>query len=325
MRVFVAGGAGYIGSVTSKILLEKNYWVFVYDNLSRGHRKAIPKGATFLRGDLSDKEGLISLFKKYRFNLVLHFASFIENEFSFQRPYSFLRNNTETIFNLLAAMLSVGCEKIIFSSSAAVYGVPEKLPLTEDCSTRPISPYGESKRLVEEILEGYSRWCGIRYASLRYFNAGGAYGELGEDHKPETHLIPLILKTALGKKKKFKIFGDDYKTRDGTCVRDYIHIYDLAQAHILAIDALEQGNKIYNLGSEQGWTVKEVFERCQAITGREIPYEVVGRRVGDIPILIASSEKIKKELAWRPEMSDLDTIIRSAWEWHKAHPKGYGD
>ncbi|MEO0116802.1 MAG: UDP-glucose 4-epimerase GalE [candidate division WOR-3 bacterium] len=325
MRIFIAGGAGYIGSVATKLLLEENYEVFVYDNLSKGHKKAIPKGALFIKGDLFDKEKLLKVFKKYKFEIVFHFASFIENEFSFRKPYQFLKNNTETIFNLLEAMLSVGCQKIIFSSSAAVYGIPEKIPLTEDCPMRPISPYGESKKLLEEILAGYSRWCGIRYASLRYFNAGGAYQDLGEDHRPETHLIPLILKTALGKKRRFKIFGDDYETKDGTCIRDYIHVYDLARAHILAMKAIEKENKVYNLGSEKGFTVKEVLEKCQEVTGREIPYEIGPRRIGDIPILIASAEKIKKELNWQTRMSDLETIIKTAWDWYQEHPKGYGD
>ncbi len=325
MKIFVAGGAGYIGSVTTKLLLENNYEVFVYDSLIKGHRKAVPKDATFIKGDLFDQEKLFRVFKKYRFDLVFHFASFIENEFSFKNPHQFLKNNTQTIFNLLDAMLAVGCEKIIFSSSAAVYGAPENCPITEDFPIRPNSPYGTSKKLVEDILEGYSKWCGIRYASLRYFNAAGAYEGLGEDHQPETHLIPLILKTALGKKRKFKIFGDDYETKDGTCVRDYIHIYDLAKAHILAMKAIEKENKIYNLGSEKGFTVKEVLERCRAITGRDIPYEITKRRIGDIPVLIASSEKIKKELAWQRKMSDLDTIIKTAWEWHKEHPEGYKD
>uniref|UniRef100_A0A7C3UW10 UDP-glucose 4-epimerase n=1 Tax=candidate division WOR-3 bacterium TaxID=2052148 RepID=A0A7C3UW10_UNCW3 len=325
MRIFVAGGAGYIGSVTTKLLLEENYEVFVYDNLVKGHKKAIPKGAVFIKGDLLDQEKLNKVFKKYRFSVVFHFASFIENELSFKRPHQFLKNNTEPIFNLLNVMLANRCEKIVISSSAAVYGLPEKIPLTEDCPLKPNSPYGESKKLLEEIIAGYARWCGIRYASLRYFNAGGAYKDLGEDHRPETHLIPLILKTALGQKKRFKIFGADYETRDGTCIRDYIHVYDLAKAHILAMKALEEGNKIYNLGSGKGFTVKEVLEKCQEVTGRKIPYEITGRRIGDIPVLIASAEKIKEELGWKTEMSDLETIIKTAWDWLREHPKGYGD
>jgi UDP-glucose 4-epimerase len=325
MRIFVAGGAGYIGSVTTKLLLEENYEVFVYDNLVKGHKKAIPKGAVFIKGDLLDQEKLNKVFKKYRFSVVFHFASFIENELSFKRPHQFLKNNTEPIFNLLNVMLANRCEKIVISSSAAVYGPPEKIPLTEDCPLKPNSPYGESKKLLEEIIAGYARWCGIRYASLRYFNAGGAYKDLGEDHRPETHLIPLILKTALGQKKRFKIFGADYETRDGTCIRDYIHVYDLAKAHILAMKALEEGNKIYNLGSGKGFTVKEVLEKCQEVTGRKIPYEITGRRIGDIPVLIASAEKIKEELGWKTEMSDLETIIKTAWDWLREHPKGYGD
>jgi len=325
MRIFVAGGAGYIGSVTTKLLLEENYEVFVYDNLVKGHKKAIPKGAVFIKGDLLDQEKLNKVFKKYRFSVVFHFASFIENELSFKRPHQFLKNNTEPIFNLLNVMLANRCEKIVISSSAAVYGLPEKIPLTEDCPLKPNSPYGESKKLLEEIIAGYARWCGIRYASLRYFNAGGAYKDLGEDHRPETNLIPLILKTALGQKKRFKIFGADYETRDGTCIRDYIHVYDLAKAHILARKALEEGNKIYNLGSGKGFTVKEVLEKCQEVTGRKIPYEITGRRIGDIPVLIASAEKIKEELGWKTEMSDLETIIKTAWDWLREHPKGYGD
>lgn len=325
MRILVAGGAGYIGSVTTKLLLEENQEVFVYDNLSKGHQKAIPKGAFFIKGDLLDKEKLLKVFKKYKFEIVFHFASFIENEFSFRHPYQFLKNNTETIFNLLEAMLSVDCQKIILSSSAAVYGIPKKIPLTEDCPMRPISPYGESKKLLEEILSGYSRWCNISYVSLRYFNAAGAYQDLGEDHRPETHLIPLILKTALGKKRKFQIFGDDYETKDGTCIRDYIHVYDLARGHILAMKTLEKENKIYNLGSEKGFTVKEVLEKCREVTGRQIPYEIVPRRIGDIPILIASAKRIKRKLHWQPKMSDLETIIQTAWEWYQKNPKGYGD
>lgn len=325
--IFVTGGGGYIGSVVVRLLIENDYEVVVYDNLSRGHLSAIDKRAIFIKGDLANKDLLSDVFKKYPIEAVLHFAAYIEVGESVKYPTLFFDNNLKNCINLLNSMCENGCYKIIFSSSAAVYGEPIYLPIKEDHPLLPINPYGETKRLIEELLFSYEKYCGLKFISLRYFNVAGAYDNLGEDHRPETHLIPLIVKAALGKERIFKIYGDDYPTRDGTCIRDYIHVYDLAIAHILALKKLlkEEKSEVYNLGSEKGYSVKEVFETACEVIGKEIPYEIVERRPGDVPILIASSEKIKKELGWKREKGDLKIIIKDTFEWQKKFPLGYPD
>jgi len=325
MKVLVTGGAGYIGSVTSQLLLQDNHEVIIFDNLSRGHRAALPKGAIFIQGDLADPILISKTFREHKIECVIHFAAVSLVAESVANPNFYFLNNVQNGLNLLKAMAENNVKKIIFSSSAAVYGRPKQIPILETAPRNPINPYGGTKRIFENLLEEYDKAFGIKYISLRYFNVAGAYNELGEDHRPETHLIPLILQTALGAKKTFEIFGDDYDTRDGTCIRDYIHIYDLAIAHLLAMKNISEESKVYNLGSEHGATVKEVFQTACEVTGKEIPTKTVGRRLGDPPVLIASSEKIKKELGWQPKKTDLRTIIQDAWNWHQAHPLGYPD
>jgi UDP-glucose 4-epimerase len=325
--ILVTGGAGYIGSVVVKLLIENGYEVIVYDNLSRGHLSAVDKRAIFVKGDLADKKLIEEVFRKYPIEAVLHFAAYIEVGESVKYPTLFFDNNVKNCINLLNAMCENNCKKIIFSSSAAVYGEPLTIPIKEDHPLVPINPYGETKRYIEELLFTYEKYCDLKFISLRYFNVAGADGNLGEDHRPETHLIPLIVKAALGKERIFKIYGDDYPTRDGTCIRDYIHVYDLATAHILALEKLlkEEKSAVYNLGSENGYSVKEVFETACEVIGKKIPYEIVGRRPGDVPILIASSQKIKKELGWQRKKDDLKIIISDTFEWQKRFPNGYPD
>ncbi len=323
MKVLVTGGAGYIGSVTSKLLLEDNHEVVIFDNLSYGHKAAIPKSVTFIQGDLVNQSIITKVFKEHKIDCAIHLAAFIQAEESVQNPNLYFYNNVINGFNLLKAMVENNVFKIIFSSTAAVYGIPDQVPIPENANINPINPYGGTKRIFENLLEEYDKAYGLKYISLRYFNVAGAYGRLGEDHRPETHLIPLIIKTALGNQKTFEIFGDDYDTRDGTCIRDYIHVYDLSIAHLLAMKYLDEKSKIFNLGSENGATVKEVFTTACQITKKDIPTKVVGRRSGDTPILIASSQKIKQELGWKPKKTLLKTIIQDAWEWHKAYPNGY--
>ncbi len=317
-KVLVTGGAGYIGSVMTRLLLDAGYEVTVLDNLVAGHRAAVPPPAKLIKGDIGDEALLARLFAIGQFDCVLHFAGLIVVPESVEKPDVYFG------VRLLNAVCRHGVRRFIFSSTAAVYGTPEKVPITEDAPLRPDNPYGDTKRIFEELLAAYSRAYGLRYCILRYFNVAGAYAGLGEDHRPETHLIPRILRAALHPGEKFQIYGDDYPTRDGTCVRDYIHIYDLCTAHLVAMEALKDENLIYNLGSETGSTVKEVFATAAAVVGQEIPYEVAPRRAGDVPVLVASAEKIKKELGWRPQKT-LEDIIRDAWEWHRTHPDGYPD
>lgn len=342
MKVLVTGGAGYIGSVTTLLLLENNYEVVVIDNLSKGHKSAIPKGAIFIKGDLADSLLLDRIFKDHKIDWVMHFAASSVVGESVKNPNDYFQNNVANGLNLLKAMVENNVKKIIFPSSAAVYGHPDQTPILETAPVKPINPYGGSKRIFENLLEEYDKAYGLKYICFRFFNVAGAYKDLGEDHRPETHLIPLILKTALAENRTFEIFGNDYDTRDGTCIRDYIHIYDLATAHLLAIKTFNQAwpkfvgqtkekhngfdrteSKVYNLGSETGATVKEVFETACEVTGKSIPYKVVKRRRGDPPVLIASAQKVKKELGWRPQRTNLRTIIQDAWAWYQAYPQGY--
>jgi UDP-glucose 4-epimerase len=327
MQILVTGGAGYIGSVVTTELLKAGHEVVVFDNLSRGHRQALPEAAKLIVGDVTDRESLNLLFKSHSLEAVIHFAARIEVAESMKVPEQYYRINSVGTLTLLEAMLAAGVRKFVFSSTAALYGNPERTPIQEDDKLAPTNVYGDSKFLVERMLGWMHEIHGLRYASLRYFNASGAArSDLGEDHSPESHLIPLILKVALGQRPNISIFGTDYSTPDGCCVRDYIHVLDLASAHLLALDALSQNSRlIYNLGTGQGFSVREVIEIARRVTGHPIPAVECPRRPGDPSTLVASSEKIQKELGWRPKHSDLEHIVSSAWEWHRRHPNGFGD
>jgi UDP-glucose 4-epimerase len=327
MRFLVTGGAGYIGSVVAEGLLQAGHEVVVFDNLSRGHRQAVPKNAELIVGDLSDRARLDQLLRSRRIDAVMHFAALIEAGESMKAPEEFFRNNTANALTLLEAMLAARVKRFVFSSTAALFGNPERTPIEEDDPVHPTNAYGESKLLVERMLTWFHQIHGLRYASLRYFNAAGASGpDHGEAHQPETHLIPRILQVALGRTEDVKIFGTDYPTRDGTCIRDYIHVSDLARAHLLALDALALENSsplIYNLGNGQGFSVREVVEVARKVTGHPVPVIESPRRAGDPAVLIASSEKIRRDLGWQPRVPDLETIVESAWQWHRVHPDGY--
>ena len=325
MQLLVTGGAGYIGSVVAEQLLRAGHQVIIIDNLSRGHRQAVPSGAELVVGDLADTEELTALFRRYRFDAVLHFAAFIEAGESMKYPETFFRNNTANALAVLEAMLAASVNRFVFSSTAALYGNPVRSPIQEEDALQPTNAYGESKLLVERMLEWFHRIHGLRYASLRYFNAAGAAApDRGEAHQPESHLVPRLMKVALGRQKEMEIFGTDYPTKDGTCVRDYIHVSDLAAAHLLALDALDRAGKlIYNLGSGQGFSVRQVIEGVRRITGHAIPVVESPRRAGDPAVLIASSDKIRRELDWKPQFPELESILKSAWLWHKNHPDGY--
>ena len=327
MTVLVTGGAGYIGSVVAAELLKAGRRVLVYDDLSRGHRRAIPKGAELIVADIADRAALDRLFKTHPVDAVMHFAALIEAGASMKNPAAFFRNNTANALTLLEAMLTHGVKKFVFSSTAALFGNPDRAPIEEDDPLRPTNVYGESKLMVERMLAWLNVVHGLRYASLRYFNAAGAVSsDQGEDHRPESHLIPLVLKVAMGQTDHVNVFGADYPTPDGTCVRDYIHVLDLASAHLLALDALERHDRlIYNLGNGQGFSVREVIEVARKVTGRPITVVESPRRPGDPAILIASAARIRRELNWLPRFPDLETIVASAWRWHSAHPHGYGD
>ena len=344
MRVLVTGGAGYIGSVVADELLQAGYAVVVFDNLSRGHRQAVPKDAELVVGDLADRGALDGLFQSRAFDAVMHFAALIEAGESMKAPEQFFRNNTANALTLVEAMLDAGVKHLVFSSTAALYGNPERTPIEEEDLLRPTNAYGESKLLMERMLAWFHQIHGLRYASLRYFNAAGASRpDKGEAHRPETHLIPRILQVALGRAEHVNVFGTDYPTADGTCVRDYIHVGDLARAHLLALNALQKHDLekhapekhdsetapanfaplVYNLGNGQGFSVREVVEVARKVTGHPIPVIESPRRAGDPAVLIASSEKIRRELGWQPRFEDLQSIIESAWQWHRNHPDGY--
>jgi UDP-glucose 4-epimerase len=318
MKILVTGGTGYIGGTVSRLLLSANHSVTIYDNLCHSKRSAAAVGAEFVEGDLSDRPLLEKVLKAGNFDGIMHFAALIEAGESMQKPEIYFRNNTAGTLSLLEAMLATGHDRLVFSSTAACYGEPVSVPILEGAKLEPTNAYGESKLLVEYMLQWFHRAHGFRYASLRYFNVAGAIEGYGEAHEPESHLIPLILDVALGRREKIKIFGQDYPTKDGTCVRDYIHVRDLADAHLLALAALkEKGRLIYNIGNGQGFTVREVIDSVRRVTGKAIAVEECPRRDGDPAVLVAGSEKIKQELGWRPQFADLDTIIASAWEWHQ--------
>jgi UDP-glucose 4-epimerase len=327
LRVLVTGGAGYIGSVVATRLVQGGHDVVVFDNFSTGSMRAVPKGAQLVRGDVSDRAALLAMFQQHRFDGVLHFAAFIEAGESMKAPQKYFRNNTCNTLTLLEVMLEQDVKRFVFSSTAALYGNPKRIPIEEQDVLDPTNAYGESKLLVERMLDWFHRIHGLRSASLRYFNAAGATTELGEDHKPESHLIPIVLQVALGQRESVFIYGTDYPTPDGTCVRDYIHIEDLASAHLLAIEKLGKAGEperlIYNLGNGRGFSVLEVIEVARRVTGHAIPVVKSPRRDGDPAVLVASSEKIRWELRWQPEHAELEAIIRSAWEWRQSHPNGY--
>jgi UDP-glucose 4-epimerase len=327
MKILVTGGAGYIGSVVTAELLRAGHEVVVFDSLIRGHRQALPEAATLILGDITDRESLNQVFKSHRVEAVMHFAALIEVAESMKVPERYYRNNSAGTLTLLEAMLAAGVRKLVFSSTAALYGNPQRTPIQEDDTLAPTNAYGDSKFLAERMLVWFHQIHDLRYASLRYFNASGAgRPDLGEDHSPESHLIPLILKVALGQRPNISIFGTDYPTPDGCCVRDYIHVLDLASAHLLALDALSQSSRlIYNLGTGQGFSVSEVIGMARRVTGHPIPAVECPRRPGDPSTLVASSDKIQKELGWRPKHSELEHIVSSAWEWHRRHPNGFGD
>jgi UDP-glucose 4-epimerase len=323
MKILVVGGAGYIGSVCAELLLDGGHDVAIFDNLSEGHRAAIDSRTEFIRCDLEDRQSVERLLVRRRPDAVMHFAANALVGESMQNPSKYFRNNIANGLNLLDAMIAADVRKIVFSSTCAIFGPPDRVPIDETTPARPINPYGESKLAFEKILRWYHEIHRLEFVSLRYFNAAGASEKFGEDHRVETHLIPNVLKVALGEKSHVEIFGTDYETPDGTCIRDYIHIIDLAQAHILALNASESA--FYNLGTGGGSSVREVIEACRKVTGHKIDIVEKPRRPGDPPRLIASSEKIKRELGWQPQFQNLDAIIESAWKWHEKFPRGYGD
>jgi len=323
MKVLVAGGAGYIGSVTTEMLCDESHEVVVYDNLERGYLSAVDPRAKFVQGDLRCKEDIRAVLMAERPEAVIHFAAYIEVGESMKNPMSFFENNVCGSLNLMTAMVEAGCRKLIFSSTCATYGTPARIPMDETLPQKPESVYGESKLICEKIFSWGQEIHGVECVFLRYFNACGATEKYGEAHDPETHLIPLVLQVPLGQREKIFIFGDDYETRDGTCVRDYIHIKDLAQAHILALKPGISG--AFNLGNGNGYTVKEVIDVCREVTGHPISAEMRPRRPGDCAVLVADATKAKEKLGWNPQFADLKTIIQSAWNWHRAHPNGYDD
>ena len=325
MNVLVTGGAGYIGSVTVAELIAAGEAVVVLDNLYQGHRAAVHPDAQFVEGDLADRALLDAVMREHKPDAIIHFASHTLVGESMENPWLYLGENVTNGINLFQSAVEHGVMKVIVSSTANLFDDPAAMPITEAERIVPGSPYGESKNILERMLYWLDRTKGLNYAALRYFNAAGAAPGRGEDHTPEYHLIPLVLQVALGQREKIYVFGDDYNTRDGTCVRDYVHVLDLAQAHILAMRALDQGSRTYNLGNGKGFTVMELIEMAREVTGHPIPVEIAPRRPGDPDILIAGSDKIQRELGWSPRYPDLRTIIETAWAWHQSHPHGYAE
>jgi UDP-glucose 4-epimerase len=323
MKILVVGGAGYIGSVCAELLLDEGHQVAIFDNLIEGHRGAIDPRADFVEGDLQDRQRILSILSGVEPDAVLHFAASALVGESMQDPSKYFRNNIANGLNLLDAMMAADVKRLIFSSTCAIFGPPDRVPIDETLPPRPINPYGESKLAFEKILRWYGEIHGLQFASLRYFNAAGASVKFGEDHRRETHLVPNVLKVALGQKPHVEIFGTDYETPDGTCIRDYIHVVDLARAHSLALDSSK--SDFYNLGTGGGASVREVIDCCRKVTGRKIDVVEKPRRPGDSPRLIASSEKIKIELDWKPQFQSLEAIVESAWKWHQKFPRGYDD
>jgi UDP-glucose 4-epimerase len=326
MNILVTGGAGYIGSVTTQALLERGHGVVVLDNLETGHREAVHPRAAFVLADIRDRNAVAQALRDHQIEAVLHFAASSLVAESMRQPLGYFGNNTVGTLELLTRMSEAGVSKFVLSSTAALFGTPASVPIDEGAAIAPESVYGESKHLIERMLHWLAATHGLGYATLRYFNAAGASDRYGEDHRPESHLIPLVLHVAQGRRPRIAVYGNDYDTRDGSCVRDYIHVEDLAHAHILAVESLEAGDeRIYNLGNGRGYSVLEVIEACRAVTGQEIESSFEGRRPGDPSILVADSRKITRELGWQPRHPELHDIVRSAWEWQQRNPDGYRD
>ncbi len=326
MTVLVTGGAGYVGSASVQALVERGHEVVVLDNLSQGHRAAVHEDAVFVEGDLRNRERVDDVMADYTPDAIMHFASKSLVGESMEDPMLYLDENVRCGVSLMRSAAAHGVDRFILSSTANLFGTPNEIPIDEGEEIDPGSPYGESKNMLERTLRWLDELDVMRFAALRYFNAAGAVSsDLGEDHDPETHLIPIVLEVAQGKRERIEIYGDDYDTRDGTCVRDFVHVADLAQAHLLALDALANGSRVYNLGNGDGYSVREVIETARTVTGRDIPSEVGDRRGGDPATLIASSKKIRDELGWSPQYDSLEEIISSAWNWHRKHPNGYDD
>jgi UDP-glucose-4-epimerase GalE len=327
MRILVTGGAGYIGSHAVRLFLGRGHDVWVYDNLSTGHRAAVPADR-LLVGDLAETQRLDHAFVLHRIDAVVHFAASSLVGESVQQPAKYYQNNAVNTVHLLDAVRRHGVTRFVFSSTCATYGLPQKVPITEDEPQKPINPYGNTKLAIELALADYAAAYGFGFAALRYFNAAGASpaGDIGEDHDPETHLIPLVLQAALGRRPAIQIFGTDYPTPDGTCIRDYIHVDDLADAHLLALEALGPGKHLrLNLGTGRGYSVREVVRVAEEVTGRKVPVQEATRRPGDPPVLVAAADRSQKELGWRPHYADLRPVVETAWNWHRAHPGGYDD
>ena len=325
MNVLVTGGAGYVGSIVSEELLKEGYKVIVLDNLQQGHEEAVPPGAEFTFADICDSNAIEGIFQRFKIDAVTHMAAETVVEYSVTDPKRCFQNNVVGGINLLGSMLKHGVHKFVLSSSAAVYGESQHSLIKESHPKNPTNAYGESKLMFERVLEWYGKAYGLQHISLRYFNAAGASELLGEDHLPETHLIPNVLRVALHKNGLVPIFGTDYPTKDQSCVRDYVHVLDIAQAHILALEKLESScDRVYNLGNGQGYSVLEVVDTAKKVTGIDIPVQVSSRRPGDSAVLVASSDRAKSELGWNPEFSELESIIESAWKWIRKHPNGYG-
>ena len=326
MRILVIGGAGYVGSHTVRLLTRNGYEVWVYDNLCKGHSEAVPEGRLIV-GELGDRKKLASVFAEHKIEAVMHFAAFALVGESVSHPAIYYQNNVTATLDLLEAMRNAGVWRIVFSSTTATYGQPEKMPITESTLQLPINPYGFTKLVIEHALTDYARAYGFGCAALRYFNAAGASpeGDIGEDHSPESHLIPLVLQTALGQREDIGMFGDDYPTPDGSCIRDYIHVDDLADAHLKALSLIEPGSNLQlNLGTGRGQSVRTVIEACRRITGHPIPVKIEPRRAGDPAELVADSSLAQKVLGWTPQYMDIQKTIETAWRWHRSHPNGYG-
>ena len=325
MRVIVTGGAGYIGSVTVERLLHRGDAVVVLDNLWRGHRAAVPTGADFVAVDLRSGDDLAAIVRSFRPDAIIHFAAATLVAESVERPEEYYATNVVASHNLLAAARGANVAKFVFSSTAAVYGVPDQLPVGEDSITRPINPYGRSKLMVEQMLADFSAAYGLCYAALRYFNVAGATHDHGEDHDPETHVIPVALQTLLGRRERFAVYGSDYPTPDGTAVRDYVHVVDLADAHLSALERLDRSLGPINLGTKGGFSVRQIVEAVERVTGRALPVRYEPRRAGDPPALVADSSRAHELLGWSPARSTLDEMVGSAWDWFLRHPNGYAD
>jgi len=323
MKILVTGGAGYIGSIVAEQLVLAGDDVVVFDNLSQGHKAAVHPEAVFVQGELADRAQIDAVLDEHRPDAIIHFAARSLVGESMAQPFLYLGDNVTNGLNLMHGAVAHDVKQFILSSTANLFDQPQRIPITEDERIVPGSPYGESKFILERTLHWLDKTCGMRYAALRYFNAAGASAQRGEDHDPETHLIPILLQVALGQRQNVAIFGDDYDTPDGTCIRDYVHVVDLAQAHILALAGLARGSRTYNLGNGQGFSVKEVIEVARQVTGHPIPNTISPRRPGDVATLVAGSQRIRAELGWTPRFPDLQQIVQSAWQWHKAHPNGY--